>query len=253
MYKFVLCLVFVSLGKIAAADTYIYESGHADLAAKQTLGDYRLSWHFDEETAVRQLSGGYVADPELLETTPDNVFVAVTDDLKVTYASTPANLALSGLNVGQADQMWILPQSFREGAPFVGFSGEELGGAGVITFRLLAADVPIGAYFSLWSSNRTSTTYRMTTFDGISGSDQIAIGSLSHAHFNLGFTEAGIYSITFDAIGTHNGTSFATAPSTFRFSVGDGVAVPEPSTCVIGIATALVVTIRSRRRRLCKC
>jgi surface-anchored protein len=62
----------------------------------------------------------------------------------------------------------------------------------------------------------------MATFDGITEADFLTLLENGHAHFNLGFTEMGMYQITFQAIGTlADGDVIISEDVTYFFKVGN--------------------------------
>jgi surface-anchored protein len=64
-----------------------------------------------------------------------------------------------------------------------------------------------------------------------------------HDHFNLGFSEEGIWEVELSVSGLLNGTDLLTDTETFTFQVGS---VPEPSAALLGLLGTLSLL---RRRR----
>jgi len=230
----------LSCGLSAHAEIVLYDSGHGDIKVTGTPGNYSLQWDI-EDVGIYQ---------------PGDVVTKVRDGVRTTFSSSPALLSLTGLTAGQPGEIWILPQVENPLYAWPGLSLGGIGGTGTGSFRLLSVSKPIGGDFSVWTpgSLDNSLNFLMTTADGInpvlSGpgpQDTITLAIGSHAHFNFGFTAAGIYDITMDVVGTRNGTAYSTPPGTFRFSVGDATAVPEPGSIVLVIAT-LGILIAVRRR-----
>ncbi len=62
---------------------------------------------------------------------------------------------------------------------------------------------------------------RMATADGITAADFITILEGGHGHFNFGFTEMGLYEVTFEAVATlADGDTVASGDVTYFFQVG---------------------------------
>ena len=172
-------------------------------------------------------------------------------DLTVqTYLTTTrlAGSAWDPVGVGSGQSFWTLTETETAGQPFVGIGAEELNPAdwdGAITITLTDASgsgILAGGKFSLWQGSLTPNFF-MSTNDGISGADVFSmdLNEGDHAHFGWGFTEEGIYDLTFEIAGTHVGDNAKTATATYSFSV-----IPEPSSALLGAFGALALL---RRRR----
>jgi surface-anchored protein len=219
----------------ANAEIVVFVDGHADIGLTGTPGNYTMKIELDE-------IGTFA---------PSQVVTKVADGVQSIFSSTPLDLSPTGLVAGQPGSIWILPQVQNELYPWPGLSLGGIGGTGTGTFRLLSASMPAGGNFSLWTwGTFAPPNFWMTTADGINpivgpGSDTVTQSIGSHSHFNFGFTAAGIYDITMDVIGTRNGIDFISAPGTFRFSVGDSTAVPEPTALgLIGMLACFVTAVR---------
>lgn len=146
--------------------------------------------------------------------------------------------------------VWTLPTTENANLPYLGFGTEELTAtdwSGNITLSLKAVSGP--GNFSVWSVNGFGAPeVRMSTANGISADDRLALVPGSHGHFNVGFSAPGDYLVTLEASGTHLVDGLRTSdPATYRFQV-----IPEPSTWALTVAGggALALTaIRSRNSR----
>lgn len=160
-----------------------------------------------------------------------------------------AGAAWDPVGVASGEMFWFLPEAELAGHPFVGIGAEELVPAewtSPITITLTAASgsgITAGGKFSLWQGAVTPNFF-MSTNDGISAADVFSmdLGLGDHAHFGWGFTEEGIYDLTFEIAGTHVDDGFKSATATYRFSV-----IPEPSSAVLGAIGALALLRRRRR------
>ena len=158
--------------------------------------------------------------------------------------------AFSGFLGPGGAPVWTLGTIEKENLPFLGFGTEELTAAdwsGNITLSLKAVSGP--GNFSVWSVNGFGTPeMRMSTANGISADDRLALVPGSHGHFNVAFSAPGDYLVTLEASGTHLVDGLRTSdPATYRFQV-----IPEPSTWALTVAGggALALTaIRSRNSR----
>lgn len=167
-----------------------------------------------------------------------------------TFLTTTRNagLAWDPVGVGSGESFWTLTQIETPGHPFIGIGAEELNPAdwtGPISMALTGAagsGILAGGKFSLWQDSGTPNFF-MSTHDGISGADVFSLDLTQgdHAHFGWGFTEQGVYNLTFEISGTHVADGFKSATATYNFSV-----VPEPSSALLGAFGTLALL---RRRR----
>jgi surface-anchored protein len=142
-----------------------------------------------------------------------------------------------------------LPQADDPAKPFLGIASEELTPANwnSLTLRLVVASGPAGGHFSLWQSDLFgSPTMKMATGDGISAADTISLSVGGHDHFNYGFTQPGIYNLTFQWDGEHAVDGVVSATGTYSFGV---TTVPESSSTALLALGALALFAR---RRACR-
>ena len=217
-------ILMISISPAGAA--YYYTSGHADIG----LGEGS-----EVELHLHAHSGAIIDGSPLTDDTefePDEVIIVVPN---TTQFSRPAGSAWDFLGNAAGAPTWRLPSSnasaTAENAPFLGIGAEEVDlGAFVnnqLTLALVAVDGP--GYFSLYKVSLGTPTAYMASSDGIDGSDKITVNAGGHAHYNFGFSEAGLYEITFlakaiDAITQEE----LTHEATYNFMV-----VPEPATIAL--------------------
>jgi len=230
MKKLILPALIASAVVAAQASTIIAD-GHVDIGIGYELGGFNLHVHQEE--------------PISIEYTPDEVTFLIGP----ASAATSPGGAFTGFLGPAGSSVWILPSVENPALPFLGFGTEELDSSewlGSIQLTLKAVDGP--GSFAIWSVGAFGTPeLKLSSADGISGSDQLPLIAGSHSHFNLGFTAPGLYEVTFEASGTHATDGVRTSdPATYRFEV-----VPEPSTwMLLGLGTAgLIVVARSRSQR----
>jgi surface-anchored protein len=145
-----------------------------------------------------------------------------------------------------------LPPNNTPGVPFLGIATEDLS-APFSSATLEMTGMAGPGNFALWQQVGFTTSVLMRSNDGIGGSgDTLTIPSIgSHDHYNFGFTEAGIYDITFEATAFNPDLpgGFATDTETFRFVVGDLTAIPEPSSfAAVTFFAAAGLLVRRRRK-----
>ena len=190
-----------------------YSEGHADLFVVFDAGE--LSWK------IR--SSFDLGAPETL-VDPSEVCVVVpaaSYALAQSMGGAPAteDFAFLGVPAGQA--FWLLPQSPREGMPWLGASTEDVPVAvyddDAIELTITAAGVPFGGALAAFSSG---------TFGAPSVIFATAIGKLAHSfrvgahvHFNWVFTVAGSYELSFVVGAKRAGLRESSAPNRIRFLV----------------------------------
>ncbi|AMV39252.1 choice-of-anchor M domain-containing protein [Planctomyces sp. SH-PL62] len=241
-------LVAVAAASAQAADfTNLYRAGHADLAVGYGVTEGLHLFYELSSTAVvngSPVGGGASASPsDLSVIVPESV-------LTIGHTSLPAPFA--------GNALYVLAQTSAGAGtrPFLGFGAEEID-PGVfvgdaLTFTLTDFFSSTGGQFVLFS-NGSQANPSINTADGLSASDFVDLYAGGHDHFNLGFTAAGIYDLTFSAAGVLVGGGSATASGVFRFVVGDAPVtptVPEPGSLMMaGLAMTAGGLVAARRRR----
>lgn len=159
----------------------------------------------------------------------------------------PVGAVWDAVGVGAGVTFAHLPQTEIIGQPFLGIGAEELDSAewsGPIRITCTAMSAPVGGHFSLWQLDSFDVPeFFMSSFDGgMTGADFYEIAAGGHEHFGWGFTELGIYDLTFSFSGTHVVDGPKTASATYRFNV-----IPEPSTGLMGLLGMGMLLRRKRR------
>jgi len=229
----------------------IFEFGHGDVGVGYEAGDFDLHVHIEGGT----VDGVAYPDEEF---EADDIIVRVpytTWQHSSVNGGRPAGSQWNPIGVGAGSAYWFLPQSNTGtggaaalNAPFLGFATEELDASewtGNLTFTLLGLNGP--GHFSLWSDG-FSPTFFMSTVDGISGADSFSIAPETHQHYNLGFTQPGVYELLFQVSGMHNDDGFVVGSGTYTFVV-QGSTVPEPSSVMLGLMGALFLKTLRRARK----
>lgn len=209
----------------------VYTRGHADFGIGYEEGDFYFHFHAEGAT----VDGSEVGDAEY--DIPDVTVMAPLGASVVLPIDFPA----LGANTGQT--VWILPEVQDPALPFLGLATEELDGAewGDITFSLGAVTSPSGnGDFALWQSGSFGEVLlRMSTADP--AVDLLLLPTGSHAHYNWGFTEAGIWQVEMTVSGTHIADGFQSSTQTLTFNV-----VPEPASALMGGLGMLGLLARRR-------
>ncbi len=160
-------------------------------------------------------------------------FVARDEDNRINYRSNqvvliarpPSRVTLpAGTPFGDVGQpFWILPQSQNVNLLYLGVSAEGIPQGvfnGPLTVQLKAIDAP--GYFMVWQAvGPGQFNLRINTRDGVSSADAFTPIIGSHEHFNWGFSQPGVYCLTFQVTGRRVGesTNLVSRECTFAFHV----------------------------------
>jgi len=229
----------VSLAPSAQAALY-YTSGHGDIGVEYEDGELHLHLHLGDG-APAIVNGDEIFDTEY---EPDEVTIVVPNSAKVVLGSSVAFLGAAA-----GSSVWILPASGTAaatiGAPFVGWATEELDASdwiGDLTFNLVSAVSPSGnGNFAVWQLDAFGGLSVLAMSTAVTGGVGVSQAPGIHDHYNIGFTESGVWEITLEISGQHVDVGFVSGSETFTFSV-----IPEPGTALLGL---LALPLMLRRRR----
>ncbi len=228
----------------------VFSSGHGDVFAVGYMGG-QLEPHVHIENGI--VNGVNVPNGEYPPNQITTLVPQSTFDYIQSQGGRPAGATWDPIGVAAGAPFYFLPQADSGpggasalGAPFAGVGTEELPAASwttPISIQLISVAGP--GHFSFWQSSGPTTTFHMSSADGINGSDVYTQAAGAHDHASWGFTAPGIYSITVQVSGTHATDGPKTANATYQFAVG----IPEPSTGILAmLAGGLLLARRSRRR-----
>jgi surface-anchored protein len=219
--------------------------GHGDLGFAFEEGAWDLHVHVEGEE--HEAGEGEEHEHGGLEYGPDQILIQVGTASATTVPNDPA---FSFIGAPGGSGIFVLPAVQNPALPFLGFATEEIA-AGTFqndefTLRLKSVSGP-GA-FSLWSTDEFGIpTSFMTTSNGIDGSDVLGLNTGGHFHFDMAFTQSGVYAITLEATGVleADGSTVSSGDVTWYFAVNTGAAptitLPEAVTTYTEQATARIV------------
>jgi surface-anchored protein len=253
------CVLALAVGAAGSADaaTVEYASGHSDIGIGYEGGnELFLHYHFGTSAVLNgTTSGGDVYDGtpfaagEDAEIEPSEIYTRIGDGAAGTVPLAPSFDFLGP----DGSPVWVLPTTDTAGLPFMGFAAEELdpGTFSSPEFALSGFSGP--GDFSLWSidGGTGTVTVNMDTEAGViqSTPNSLGLAAGTHSHWNIGFTEEGVYDVELTASATHNTLGLLTDTETFRFVVGSATAVPEPSSLSLLAVIGGAATLRRRRRK----
>lgn len=239
---------------------HTYTAGHSDIGVEYTGGtSFRLFYDFGGDAVIDGILNGGTGEGtgRIPDLDASNATVLLSSASRVT---APAG-GIPFLSTPAGGSAYIISQTNQPGLPFLGFGvTEELepeDWSTPISFQLSGYSSSTGGQFAVWQASPFGSLISyMQTNDGISSSDVVTKPAGVHDHFNLGFSQAGIYDVTLTATGTRTDGTVVTGTGTFHFNVGpladppSGGTVPEPSSlALLGIGMVSSGLAWGRRRR----
>jgi len=221
----ILAAASVAISFNSASAQAIWTAGHGDLGIGYDAGDLDLHVHLHtgatvDNVAITDLDGAEYAPGDALPQIPFAKSLA-----------RPPGETWDFFGVSSGQPVWIFPQTEDSELPFIGFGAEELAPGDwstpfTITLTGLAGSgATAGGKFSVYQTDIFGTpTVSIQTTDGITGADAVTLAAGGHAHYNIAFTQPGIYEATFHITGNHTVDGAKSADATYKFEV-----VPEPA------------------------
>jgi hypothetical protein len=237
------CLAPIALAALlpSAHAALAWTSGHGDIGVEyEGAGDLHLHLHLgEEEPAI--VGGNTIFDQEF---DADEVDITVPAAAEVVLSS---NVPFLGAVSGQS--IWLLPQDGDAagliGAPFVGWGTEALNPAdwvGNLQFKLVSITSPSGSgHFAVWQLDGFGSLSKLAMSTADPGADVVSQAADVHDHYNIGFTEAGVWTMELMIEGTHVTDGLSSGSATYTFHV-----IPEPTTALLG-GLGLLAMFRRRR------
>ena len=225
-----LALLFLGFAPVAFAQTNV-TSGHWDISAHAHLHDgeteLKLDLHKHDAALEEPLQGSTIS---------------------YNFGTNAKTEVIIGAN--NLGLLWVSPanevEADNKGMPFIGFSAEELLApfTGPVTFTMTDFSYTgsgTGNFFMFEDGENPLIFFNSAAGAGNYGSFSVNVGS--HGHGEFGFSDAGLYSVTFVASG-NNGEPVSGDPATVSFNV-----VPEPSTyALLGLGAGALAFMRWRKR-----
>jgi len=141
--------------------------------------------------------------------------------------------------------LWILPKTQDPDLPFFGVGAEEMSPedwVGSLTLKLEDVRGPGNVF--VWDVGAFGELQpKMSSRDGYSPSDVLAVEAGGHGHYFWAFSAPGDYEVSVSASGTHAvDGAVASEPVAYRFQV-----VPEPGVGSLVVLGGLCLGLRRRR------
>jgi surface-anchored protein len=218
----------------AMAAAVAYTSGHADIAIRYDMGTFESFLKFD---------GGVLDGEEGAsgEYRPAQVEIIVPLETRMILATeVPFLGALAGTPV------WMLPAGNTPDVPYLGWSTEQLDPTDWpenLTFSLVTAASGGGVgNFAAWQFDPFGavSTLAMSSAQPASATG-LKMAADIHDHYNLAFTEPGLWQVELRITGTHATDGEVSAVERFTFRV-----IPEPSALLL-VPLGLLGALRRRR------
>jgi surface-anchored protein len=242
------CAALAALAPATASAQSVWSSEHGDFGIGYDAGALDPHVHLHAGAVVNGSPLG--ADAEFA---PGDILAYIPSSKGAARAADPA-WDFIGVSAGQT--VWTFPATEDPTLPFIGFGAEELDPLDwttsfTITLTgLSGSGVLAGGHFSAYTidSFDNPDLIAISSFGGISGADVITLAAGGHTHYNLAFTQQGIYEATFLIQGIHAVDGPKSATATYTFGVA---AIPEPSSAaaLAGFGALGLVALRRRRRR----
>ena len=241
----------------------LWQSGHGDIGIGFDGTDWDPHFHFHEEEGEHKGEEHKGEDHDDDKDHEDHDHEGdnhpIIDGLEATeeeYEIDALSVSVPGPTLpgaGAADSgaanVYVLAQdetlAVAQGSPWIGLAVEEISPGLLLddVVNLSLVDVSGPGVFSLWSTDAFGgDSVLMSSALGSDAANEVGLAlEPGHYHFNMGFSEEGIYDVTFRsegelAAGGLTGTDFSV-----RFNV-----VPEPSSLFL-LALGAFATLRRRR------
>ncbi|MBL9138823.1 MAG: choice-of-anchor M domain-containing protein [Verrucomicrobiales bacterium] len=219
------------LGPQAILAQTTLSEGHADIGIAYEGGAFDLHVHQEEPAPGAE----YAPNEAILR-------VGASAQLAGGVPNTASATAFFG---PPGSLLWALPKTEQPDLLFLGFGTEELSAEewnGPIGLTLKGVTGP-GNFF-VWDTGVFGDLQpKMSSRDGVSSADRLDLIAGSHGHYFLGFSQPGLYQVSFEASGTHvSDGPLVSETAHYTFEV-----VPEPSMFHLLGLGAIVLLLRPRQ------
>jgi hypothetical protein len=229
----------IALASSATAALH-FTSGHGDIGVEYSDGELHLHLHLGHG-APAIVGGVAVVDQEYAA---DEVAIVVP-----AHAQMVLGTSLPWLDAPAGGAIWLLPGSGTSsaimGAPFLGWSTEHLEPSDWIdhlSISLVSAVSSSGTgNFAVWQTDPFGGLSRLAMATAVEGAHGISLISGVHGHYQIAFTEPGVWEIGLSVQGLHVEDGWVTGRETITFMV-----VPEPSTALFGLLALPLMLARRR-------
>ncbi len=176
----------------------LYTAGHADISVALGVVDGEVIW----DTFLA--SHGATVGEEAVTDTFSLEDVAVWSSAQFSRPSSDGGV-FDDLCVSEGEEIGWLPQGLREAnsskVPFLGIAASAQAVElvdDIVAIHLVDVESPSGTgAYSLWRDGFPPKFF-MSSCDGIDESDLVPV-ALGHDHYNMGFSEPGKWSLTYEA------------------------------------------------------
>lgn len=213
-----------------------YTDGHMDLAVRYNDTENKLEgiWINDYATV-----NGVIDSTPVFAANEIHALAIFDDDTQP--LTRPAGSEWDFLGMAAGEPVYLYPSGGSPPTlPYLGFSTEDpsTGGfSGNITFALESLEGPAGSKMAVFVGS--NNIFIQAT--PLSASGQLILPVGVHNHYNISFSQPGVYNLNFSFSGTLNDNP-VTGTDTFQL-----VVVPEPSHFALGIGLAAAGVIIGRR------
>lgn len=217
-------------GVMPVVSQTVISQGHLDLGVLYEDGSWDLHVHKESPAPEEE----FAPADAIIQIGPKGALAG----------GVPNTGAATGFFGAAGSPLWILPKTQDPELPFFGVGAEEMSPddwVGSLSLKL--EDVRGPGHVFVWDVGAFGELQpKMSSRDGFSASDVLAVEAGSHGHYFWAFSAPGDYEVSLSASGTHKvDGAVASEPVAYRFQV-----VPEPGVGGLLILGGLCLGFRRR-------